>query len=76
MSATLVPVASLASLAVASPWSRSLTLPPLGNLDAYISAVNRLPLLTLDYFLLLKLLSKNYFNEVLSKQSLPRKLWH
>ena len=30
-----------ASLAVAGPWSsRSLTLPPLGNLDAYISAVN------------------------------------
>ncbi|WP_310565943.1 sigma-70 family RNA polymerase sigma factor, partial [Hydrogenophaga sp.] len=38
-----------ASLAVASPWaSRSLTLPALGNLDAYISAVNRMPLLTLE----------------------------
>ena len=38
-----------ATLAVASPWaSRSLTLPALGNLDAYISAVNRMPLLTLD----------------------------
>jgi RNA polymerase sigma-32 factor len=38
-----------ATLAVASPWaSRSLTLPPLGNLDAYISAVNRMPLLTLE----------------------------
>ena len=36
------------SLAVASGWSRSLTLPPLGNLDAYISAINRLPLLTLE----------------------------
>ncbi|MBL0944252.1 MAG: RNA polymerase sigma factor RpoH [Hydrogenophaga sp.] len=36
------------ALAVASPWSRSLTLPPLGNLDAYISAINRLPLLTLE----------------------------
>ncbi len=37
------------SLAVASPWaSRSLTLPPLGNLDAYISAVNRMPMLTLE----------------------------
>jgi RNA polymerase sigma-32 factor len=32
-------------LAVANPWSM---VPPLGNLDAYISAVNRLPLLTLD----------------------------
>mgnify|MGYP002777170958 CR=1 FL=1 len=40
--------ASTGALAVASPWSRSLTLPPLGNLDAYISAVNRLPLLTLE----------------------------
>ena len=29
----------------ANPWSM---LPPLGNLDAYISAVNRLPMLTLD----------------------------
>ena len=32
-------------LAVASPWS---IVPPLGNLDAYISAANRLPLLTLE----------------------------
>ena len=31
-------------LAVANPWSM---VPPLGNLDAYISAANRLPLLTL-----------------------------
>ena len=38
-----------ATLAVACPWaSRSLTLPALGNLDAYISAVNRMPLLTLE----------------------------
>ncbi len=38
-----------ATLAVASPWaSRSLTLPPLGNLDAYISAVNRMPMLTME----------------------------
>ncbi len=38
-----------ASLAVASPWAnRSLTLPSLGNLDAYISAVNRMPMLTLE----------------------------
>ena len=38
-----------ATLAVASPWAnRSLTLPSLGNLDAYISAVNRMPLLTLE----------------------------
>ena len=34
------------ALALAKPWSPSLVLPPLGNLDAYISAVNRLPLLT------------------------------
>jgi RNA polymerase sigma-32 factor len=31
------------TLAPASPWA---LVPPLGNLDAYISAVNRLPLLT------------------------------
>ena len=38
-----------ATLAVGSPWaSRSLTVPSLGNLDAYISAVNRMPLLTLE----------------------------
>ena len=33
-----------AALAVANPWS---LVPPLGNLDAYISAANRLPMLTL-----------------------------
>jgi RNA polymerase sigma-32 factor len=33
------------ALASANPWS---LLPPLGNLDAYISAVNRLPMLTLE----------------------------
>jgi RNA polymerase sigma-32 factor len=33
------------ALAVANPWA---LVPPLGNLDAYISAVNRLPMLTLD----------------------------
>jgi RNA polymerase sigma-32 factor len=32
-------------VASANPWS---LLPPLGNLDAYISAVNRLPMLTLE----------------------------
>jgi RNA polymerase sigma-32 factor len=32
-------------LAVANPWSM---VPPLGNLDAYISTANRLPLLTLE----------------------------
>ena len=31
------------ALAPANPWA---LVPPLGNLDAYISAVNRLPLLT------------------------------
>lgn len=44
----LATAAPSGEMAVASPWSRSLTLPPLGNLDAYISAVNRLPLLTLE----------------------------
>ena len=33
------------ALAPANPWA---LVPPLGNLDAYISAVNRLPLLTLE----------------------------
>jgi RNA polymerase sigma-32 factor len=33
------------ALAVANPWA---LIPPLGNLDAYISGVNRLPMLTLD----------------------------
>ncbi len=33
------------ALAPANPWS---LVPPLGNLDAYISAANRLPLLTLE----------------------------
>ena len=41
------------ALAVASGWSTTVTLPPLGNLEAYISAVNRMPMLTqeqeLDY---------------------------
>ena len=37
--------ASANQLAVANPWSM---VPPLGNLDAYISAANRLPMLTLD----------------------------
>ena len=31
------------ALAVANPWA---VVPSLGNLDAYISAVNRLPMLT------------------------------
>ena len=35
--------ASSTALAVANPWS---VIPALGNLDAYISAVNRLPMLT------------------------------
>jgi RNA polymerase sigma-32 factor len=48
MSATLAPTnLPSTALAAANPWaSRSLTLPPLGNLDAYISAVNRMPMLT------------------------------
>jgi RNA polymerase sigma-32 factor len=45
MTHSLAPVASSGAVAVANPWS---LVPPLGNLDAYISAVNRLPLLTLE----------------------------
>ena len=37
--------ASTSALSVANPWA---LVPPLGNLDAYISAVNRLPMLTLE----------------------------
>jgi RNA polymerase sigma-32 factor len=33
------------AVAPANPWSM---VPPLGDLDAYISAVNRLPMLTLE----------------------------
>ena len=36
---------SAPALAVANPWA---LVPPLGNLDAYISAANRLPMLTLE----------------------------
>ena len=41
----VAPVASKGALNSINPWS---LLPPLGNLDAYISAVNRLPMLTLE----------------------------
>ena len=43
----LVPASAASASAVAgvNPWS---LLPPLGNLDAYISAVNLLPMLTLE----------------------------
>ena len=37
--------ASSAALTVTNPWA---LVPPLGNLDAYISAANRLPMLTLE----------------------------
>ena len=39
------PTGAATTVAAANPWSM---VPPLGNLDAYISAVNRLPLLTLE----------------------------
>ena len=42
MSVSAGPASAVAAL---NPWS---LLPPLGNLDAYISAVNRLPMLTLE----------------------------
>ena len=38
-------VATGNAIALANPWS---VIPALGNLDAYISAVNRLPMLTLE----------------------------
>ena len=41
----VVTTANQTGVANANPWSM---LPPLGNLDAYISAVNRLPMLTLE----------------------------
>ena len=40
---TLPTIAATNAVAPANPWA---LVPPLGNLDAYISAVNRLPLLT------------------------------
>ena len=43
--ATVQPAGFGAALAVANPWSM---VPSLGNLDAYISAANRLPMLTLE----------------------------
>jgi RNA polymerase sigma-32 factor len=36
------------ALAVSNPWVSASLLPPLGNLDAYISAVGRMPMLTLE----------------------------
>ena len=42
---TAVTGVSGSALAVANPWA---LVPPLGNLDAYISAVNRMPMLTLE----------------------------
>ena len=36
------------TLAVSPSWTGSSLLPPLGNLDAYISAVNRMPMLSLE----------------------------
>ena len=42
---TLQSGSTATALTAANPWS---LVPPLGNLDAYISAANRLPLLTLD----------------------------
>ena len=40
-----VPAGPSGAVTAVNPWS---LLPPLGNLDAYISAVNRLPMLTLE----------------------------
>ena len=43
--ALAVPLAASTSVGAVNPWAM---VPPLGNLDAYISAVNRLPMLTLE----------------------------
>ena len=43
--ALAVPVIPASGVGTANPWAM---VPPLGNLDAYISAVNRLPMLTLE----------------------------
>ena len=43
--AVAVSAGHASAITSANPWS---LLPPLGNLDAYISAVNRLPMLTLE----------------------------
>ena len=45
MSGTVASSASNHAVAAVNPWSM---VPPLGNLDAYISAANRLPMLTLE----------------------------
>lgn len=45
---TLPTMTASHALAANATWSRALTLPPLGNLDAYISAVNRLPMLSAE----------------------------
>ena len=42
-------VASKTDLALAPNWSAVATLPALGNLDSYISAVNRMPMLTPEH---------------------------
>ena len=42
---TTLAATSASALTVSNPWA---LVPPLGNLDAYISAVNRLPMLTLE----------------------------
>ena len=43
MTTAALPFSPAQSLAVRNPWAM---VPPIGNLDAYISAVNRIPLLT------------------------------
>ncbi|MGQ9723807.1 MAG: RNA polymerase sigma factor RpoH [Tepidimonas sp.] len=48
MSLALPPAAGAVAAAAPGRPSASLTLPPLGNLDAYISAVNRIPLLSAE----------------------------
>jgi len=43
--ALAVPLPATSSIGAVNPWAM---VPPLGNLDAYISAVNRMPMLTLE----------------------------
>ncbi|MFN3515523.1 MAG: sigma-70 factor domain-containing protein, partial [Phenylobacterium sp.] len=49
MTAMSLALAPASHATPAASWSSTaLTLPPLGNLDAYISAVNRIPMLSAD----------------------------
>lgn len=48
MPLALSPANNTASTLATTTWGSALTLPPLGSLDAYISAVNRIPMLSAE----------------------------